>query len=226
MAKLVWDQVSEHFYETGVSNGALAVYDSQSNWYGTPVAWNGLTAVTESPEGADANPLYADNIKYLNLRGNEEFGFTIEAYTYPDEWGECDGSATVATGVKVGQQKRKTFGFMYVTRLGNDTEGSDFSEKLHIIYGATAAPSERPYETINDSPDAITFSWECNCTPVDVSALGADLKPACIITIDKNGNDKYQAIYNMCFGTDGTGSGTGTDPKFPTPAELATVLGL
>ena len=222
MAKLVWDQISEHFFETGISNVALAVYDNGA--YGTPVAWNGVTAITESPEGADANALYADNIKYLNLRGVEEYGFTIEAYTYPDEWGVCDGSATVVTGVKVGQQKRKSFGLMYVTRFGNDTEGSDFSEKLHIVYGATASPSERAYETINDSPDAITFSWECDCTPIDMTALDDDLKPACLITIDKNGNDKYDAIYNLCFGTDGTGGASGTNPKLPTPAELAAVL--
>lgn len=216
---LVWDEVEKHFFETGVSQVALAVYNSESKTYGIPVAWNGVTSISESPEGADANPIYADNIKYLNLRGVEEFGFSIEAYTYPDEWAECDGSATVQAGLYVGQQTRKMFGLAFVTQLGNDAEGSDFSEKLHIIYGATASPSERSFETINDSPEAITFSWECDTTPVDMSALGANLKKASLITISKKDFAKYADVKNALFGN---GS---TPPKFLMPSDIKTIIG-
>lgn len=219
MAALVWDKPSEHYFEAGVSHVALSVYDSETSAYGAPVAWNGVTSISESPEGADANAIYADNIKYLNLRGVEEFGFTIEAFTYPDEWGVCDGSATVSSGVVVGQQKRATFGLAYVSQFGNDESSTDFSEKLHIIYGATASPAERAYETINDSPEGITFSWECDCTPIDMTELGADLKDACLITISKKDCTKYQAIYDALFG-----STTNTTPKFLMPDDIAELL--
>ena len=162
MSKLVWD-------ETGVRNGVL--YVQEGGIYPKGVAWNGLTAVTESPSGAEATALYADDIKYLNLMSNEEFGATIEAYTYPDEFAECDGSAALVDGVMLGQQKRRTFGLCYRTALGNDTEGSDYGYKLHIIYGALAAPSEKAYATINDSPEANTFSWELSTTPSKWKAL-------------------------------------------------------
>ena len=161
--KLVWDKTGEHFYETGVKNGVLYPM-SASGTYPKGVAWNGLTAITESPSGAEATALYADDIKYLNLMSNEEFGATVEAYTYPDEFAECDGSASLTEGVYIGQQARKTFGLCYRTTLGNDAKGNDYGYKLHIIYGAMASPSEKAYSTINDSPDAITFSWELSTT--------------------------------------------------------------
>ena len=167
MAKIVWDKTGERLYETGVKNGVL--YVQEGGTYGKGVAWNGLTAVTESPSGAEATPLYADDIKYLNLLSTEEFGATIEAYTYPDEFAACDGSAALVDGVMIGQQARKTFGLCYRTTIGNDTNGNDYGYKLHIIYGALAAPSEKAYATINDSPEAITFSWEVTTTPVNVT---------------------------------------------------------
>ncbi len=181
MAKLVWDAVGEHLYETGVRNGVL--YPQAANGtYPTGVAWNGLTAITESPSGADATALYADDIKYLELRAAEEFGGTIEAYTYPDEWAACDGSATPSTGVTIGQQPRTPFGLCYRTVVGNDTQRDDHGYKLHLIYNATASPSERAYQTINDSPDAITFSWEFTTTPVNIT--GTNYKPTACIIID------------------------------------------
>ena len=176
--KLSWDKSGERFYETGVKNGVLYVQNAGA--YPKGVAWNGLTAVTESPSGAEATPLYADDIKYLELTSEEEFGGTIEAYTYPDEFAECDGSAELAQGVKIGQQKRKAFGLVYKTTLGNDEEGNDHGYKLHLVYGCKAAPSEKAYATINDSPEAITFSWEFTTTPVAV----ADHKPTAHIEID------------------------------------------
>lgn len=176
--KIKWDQAGEHFYETGVKNGVL--YIPTSGVYSKGVAWNGLTAVTESPSGAEATALYADDIKYLSLYSTEEFGATIEAYTYPDEFAECDGSATLVEGVQIGQQARKPFGMCYKTTIGNDTDGNDHGYKLHIIYGAMASPSERAYATINDSPEAITFSWEVTTTPVSVT----DAKPTASIVID------------------------------------------
>ena len=158
MSKIVWDQTGERLYETGVKRGVLYVQDSGGT-YPKGVAWNGLTAVTESPSGAEATPLYADDIKYLNLISTEELGGTIEAYTYPDEFAECDGSASIATGVYIGQQSRKTFGMCYTTTVGNDVDSNAHGYKLHLIYGALASPSEKAYSTINDSPEAITFSW-------------------------------------------------------------------
>ena len=215
MSKLIWDQTGERFYETGVKKGVL--YVQEAGVYPKGVAWNGLTAVTESPSGAEATALYADDIKYLNLMSNEEFGATIEAYTYPDEFAECDGSAALATGVMIGQQKRKTFGLSYVTTLGNDTEGNDYGYKLHIIYGALAAPSEKAYATINDSPEAITFSWELTTTPVNVPGF----KPTASITIDSTKVDagKLTALEAVLYG------GDDQEPRLPLPEEIATMMG-
>lgn len=217
MAKLVWDKSGERYYETGVKNGVLYVYDTTQKKYGTGVAWNGLTAVTESPSGAEATALYADDIKYLNLLSTEEFGATIEAYTYPDEFAECDGSAALSEGVMIGQQKRKTFGLAYKTTLGNDTEGNDYGYKLHIIYGALAAPSEKAYATINDSPEAITFSWEVTTTPVEVTGH----KPTASITIDSTKADavKLATLEKKLFGDDSEGV-----PTLPLPDEIAQIF--
>lgn len=222
MAKIVWDKSSERLYETGVKNGVLYVQGTGGT-YTKGVAWNGLAAVTESPSGAEPTPLYADDIKYLNLLSTEEFGATIEAYTYPDEFAECDGSKSLATGVYIGQQARKTFGMCYKTTLGNDTEGNDHGYKLHIIYGALAAPSEKAYETINDSPEAITFSWEISTTPVNVKGS----KPTATIVIDstKANPEKLAALEVILFGADApNGEGTGTDPRLPLPDEIATLM--
>lgn len=214
MAKLVWDKTGERFYETGVKNGVLYVYDQGA--YTKGVAWNGLTAVTESPSGAEASPLYADDIKYLNLMSNEEFGATIEAYTYPDEFAQCDGSAALADGVMIGQQKRKTFGLCYRTTIGNDTDGNDYGYKIHIIYGALAAPSEKGYATINDSPEAITFSWEISTTPVAVEGF----KPTACVTIDSTKCDeaKLAALEAKLYGTESE------EATLPLPDEIATMM--
>ena len=210
MAKIEWDKTGERFYETGVKNGVL--YVQEGGTYGKGVAWNGLTAVTESPSGAEATPLYADDIKYLNLLSTEEFGATIEAYTYPDEFAACDGSAALADGVMIGQQARKTFGLCYRTTLGNDTDGNDHGYKLHIIDGALAAPSEKAYATINDSPEAITFSWEVTTTPVNVTGA----KPTAYITIDstKANPEKLAALEKKLYGD------TDTEATLPLPDEI------
>jgi hypothetical protein len=179
MPALVWDVVGDRFYETGVDHGVLYIPDA-TGVYATGVAWNGLTTVTESPSGAEATAQYADNIKYLNLISAEEFGATIEAFTYPEEWAQFDGLATPDPGVFVGQQSRKMFGLSYRTRVGNDIEGDDFAYKLHLVYGCIASPSEKAYNTINDSPEAITFSWEVTTTPVPVTGY----KPTSLIVID------------------------------------------
>lgn len=181
MAPLTWDEVGDRLYEVGVDHGVLYLPDA-SGVYNTGVSWNGLTTVTESPSGAESNPQYADNIKYLNLISAEEFGATIEAFTYPDEFAECDGTALPSAGVAVGQQGRKIFGLSYRTRVGNDTLGSDYAYKLHLVYGCQAAPSEKAYATINDSPEAISFSWEVTTTPVPVT----DLKPTALIVINSD----------------------------------------
>lgn len=222
--KLVWDKTGEHFYETGVKNGVLYPM-SASGTYPKGVSWNGLTAITESPSGAEATALYADDIKYLNLMSNEEFGATVEAYTYPDEFAECDGSASLTEGVYIGQQARKTFGLCYRTTLGNDAKGNDYGYKLHIIYGAMASPSEKAYSTINDSPDAITFSWELSTTPVAV----ANFKPTASLTIDSTKVDhaKLTALEEILYGKDGTGEDHTTgavDPRLPLPDEIATLM--
>ena len=217
MAKIVWDKTGEHFYETGVKNGVLYVQEGSA--YPKGVAWNGLTAVTESPSGAEATPLYADDIKYLNLISTEEFGATIEAYTYPDEFAACDGSAALVDGVMIGQQARKTFGLCYRTTIGNDTNGNDYGYKLHIIYGALAAPSEKAYATINDSPEAITFSWEVTTTPVNVTGA----KPTASITIDSTKADptKLAALEDILYGKDGE---PGNEPRLPLPDEIKTLM--
>lgn len=221
MFKLVWDKTGERLYETGVDRGVL--YPIASGAYSKGVAWNGLTGVTESPSGAEATALYADNIKYLNLLSTEEFGATIEAYTYPDEFAECDGSASLTTGVSIGQQPRKVFGFSYRTVLGSDSEGSAHGYKIHLIYGATAAPSEKAYATVNDSPEAITFSWEVSTTPVNVTGF----KPTASIVIDSTKCDaaKLKAFEDILYGTDAaTEGGTGVDARLPLPDEVKTLL--
>lgn len=213
---LSWDNVGEHFYETGVRNGVIYVQNNDGT-YGTGVAWNGLTSVTESPSGAEATAIYADDIKYLNLYSAEEFGATIEAYTYPDEFAECDGSAAPATGMVIGQQPRKAFGFCYRTVLGNDTAGESYGYKLHILYGCRVSPSERAYQTINDSPEAITFSWELTTTPVAVSD---SYKPTACVVIDSTKADatKLAALETTLYG-DGT-----SDPTLPLPSAIITAL--
>ena len=216
MSKLVWDKTGERFYETGVNQGVL--YPQGVNGtYPLGVAWNGLTAVTESPTGAEATPLYADNIKYLNLISAEEFGATIEAYTYPDEFAQCDGSAEIADGVMIGQQNRKVFGLSYKTTLGNDVDGNDHGYKLHIIYGALAAPSEKGYSTINNSPEAITFSWKVTTTPVSVTGF----KPTASITIDSTKADKTKlaALEAILYG------GEENEARLPLPDEVMTLMG-
>ena len=220
MSKLVWDQTGERYYETGVKMGVLYP-QSASGTYPKGVAWNGLTAVTESPSGAEATPLYADDIKYLNLYSAEEFGATIEAYTYPDEFAECDGSAEVATGVTIGQQKRKAFGLCYRTTIGNDTDGNDHGYKIHIIYGAMASPSEKAYATINDSPEAITFSWEVTTTPISVSGF----KPTASVTIDSTKVDgtKLKQLEAILYGDNGSSSAG--EARLPLPDEIVTLIG-
>ena len=215
MSKIVWDQTGERLYETGVKKGVL--YIQNEGVYNKGVAWNGLTAVTESPSGAESTPLYADDIKYLNLMSVEEFGATIEAYTYPDEFAACDGSAELSAGVVIGQQPRKTFGLSYVTTIGNDTEGNKHGYKIHLIYGAMAAPSEKAYATINDSPEAITFSWEVTTTPVAVEGF----EPTASVTIDSTKVDKTKlaALEAVLYGSESE------EAKLPLPNELVTLLG-
>ena len=214
MSKLIWDKTGERKYETGVKNGVLYVMDKGA--YGTGVAWNGLTAVTESPSGAEATPLYADDIKYLNLTSAEEFGGTIEAYMYPDEFKACNGESELAAGITIGQQPRKAFGFCYRTTLGNDEEENAYGYKLHLVYNAKAAVSERAYATINDSPEAITFSWEFTTTPIEVEGH----KPTSIVTIDstKVGEGVMAKIEAALYGTEEE------EPKLLMPSEILTLL--
>ena len=216
MSKIVWDQTGERLYETGVKKGVLYPM-ATGGTYPKGVAWNGLTAVTESPSGAEATPLYADDIKYLTLMSVEEFGGTIEAYTYPKEFEECDGSAELTTGVSIGQQPRKAFGFSYVTTIGNDVDSNKHGYKLHLVYGALASPSEKAYSTINDSPEAITFSWEFTTTPVAV----AGFEPTACITIDstKVEAQKLTALEKKLYGD------TEIEPTLPLPNEVATIMG-
>ena len=212
--KLVWDKSGERFYETGVNKGVL--YTQEAGVYSKGVAWNGLTAVTESPSGAEATPLYADNIKYLNLMSAEEFGATIEAYTYPAEFAACNGEAELAAGIAIGQQTRKVFGMSYQTKIGNDTESTDHGYKIHLIYGALAAPSEKAYATINDSPEAITFSWEVTTTPVEVDGF----KPTATLVIDSTKVDaeKLAALEAVLYGSESE------EAKLPLPNEVLAIV--
>ena len=215
MSKIVWDEVGKHLYETGVKNGVLYPQDS-TGAYPKGVAWNGLTAVNENPSGADANDIYADDDLYLTLRGKEIFGATIEAYTYPDEFGVCDGSAELAQGITIGQQTRKTFGLCYRTAIGNDVDGVEHGYKLHLIYGATASPSSKNYQTINDNPEAMTLSWEIKTTPVKVTGH----KPTACLTIDstKVAEGVMKKIEDKLYGTE---SGEAT---LPTPDEILALV--
>ena len=215
MAKLVWDETGKRLYETGVKNGVLYPQDSTGT-YPKGVAWNGLTAVTQSPSGAEATPLYADDMKYLNLYSAEEFGATVEAYTYPDEFAECDGSAELAKGVMIGQQPRKAFGLAYKTVIGNDVKNNKYGYKLHLIYGAMASPSEKAYATINDSPEAITFSWEITTTPVSV----AGFEPTAYIEIDSTKAEptKLAKLEEKLFGS------ASEEATLPLPNEVATLM--
>lgn len=215
MARLTWDNTGERLYETGVDHGVLYIPDGNGD-YSDGVAWNGLTTVTESPSGAEATALYADNIKYLDLRSAEEFGATIEAYTFPDEFLQFDGVASPVAGVNVGQQSRSTFGFCYRTNVGNDVDGSDHGYKLHLIYGCTAAPSEKAYATINDSPEAITFSWEIATTPVNA---GTGLKPTAQLIIDstKVNPTDLATLEDLLYGESG-------NPQLPLPADVITLF--
>lgn len=214
MAKIIWDNIGEKLYETGVKNGVL--YLQEAGVYNKGVAWNGLTAVTESPSGAEPTNLYADDIKYISLYSAEEFGATIEAYTYPEEFAQCDGSATLANGVYIGQQARKPFGLAYKTMVGNDSDGVDHGYKLHLLYGCMASPSEKGYSTINDSPEAITFSWELTTTPVPVEGH----KPTACVTIDSTKADKTKlaALEEILFGSETI------EARLPMPNEIATLM--
>ena len=216
MAPLTWDLVGERLYETGVDHGVLYLPD-QAGIYNTGFAWNGLTTVTESPTGAEASPQYADNIKYLNMISAEEFGATIEAFTYPEEFGQCDGTALPSPGVAVGQQGRKMFGLSYRTRVGNDVEGAEFGYKLHLLYGCQAAPSEKAYATINDSPEAIAFSWEVTSTPVPVT----DHKPTSLIVVDSTVVDEADltALEDLLYGK------ASVEAALPTPDAVIALFG-
>ncbi len=233
MAKLEWVKSGEKYFEAGVDHGVLYTTGG-TDYYTGGVVWNGLITISESPEGGDENAFYADNIKYGTLRGTEDFGGSIEAYTYPDEWAECDGSAqlTGVPGVMIGQQTRKKFGLCYRTAVGNDVEADDYGYKLHLVYGAQASPSERSYATINDSPEAITFSWEFTTTPGNFD-LGSGLKPTAVGTIDSTkvtGETKeareavMKKLEDVLYGTNGTGGAEGTSPRLPLPSELADIL--
>ena len=219
MTALKWDNTGERLYETGVKKGVLYP-QGENGTYPLGVAWNGLTAVTESPSGAEATPLYADDIKYLNLLSTEEFAATVEAYMYPDEFKECNGEKEIADGVTIGQQKRKAFGMCYRTVLGNDVDNDEYGYKLHIIYGALAAPSEKAYSTVNDSPEPTTMSWELSTTPVSVTGG----KPTASITIDSTKADpaKLAALELILYGKDGVSDGT--SPRLPLPDEIAELM--
>lgn len=215
MSKLTWDNIGERFYETGVSKGV--VYPQVAGAYPAGAAWNGLISVSLTPSGAEPTPLYANNHKYLNLMSVEELGMSIEAYTYPDEFAECDGSAALAEGVRIGQQKRKTFGFCFRTELGNDTEGTTLGYKLHLVYGCLASPSEQSNSTINDSPEAKTMSWECSTTPVEVEGF----EPTASIEIDstKVSETGLKALEDALYGT------AEKEAYLPLPAEVITLVG-
>lgn len=217
MARLEWDADSKRLYEVGVDRGVLYPRNSEDGNYGAGVAWNGLTGVTESPSGAEPTDLYADNIKYLSMRSAETFGATIEAYTYPPEFEPCDGSASLTEGVSIGQQDRVPFGLSYRTLVGNDAKGQGYGYKIHVIYGCTASPSEKPYQTVNDSPEAITFSWEVNATPVNVTGF----KPTACVVIDstKVTPEKLQKLEAALYG-----ASTGDGPKLLMPDEIKALI--
>lgn len=224
---LEWDQIGQKRYETGVDHGVL--YPQKNGAYPKGVVWNGLTTVTESPSGAEDTALYADNIKYLNLKSAEEFGCTIECYTYPDEWAECNGEAELADGVYVGQQSRNTFGFCYRTKIGNDTEGDEHGYRLNLVYGCSASPSEQGHSTINDSPEAINFSYTVTTTPVPVSGKrpdGKPYRPTAILKIDstKCDPDKLQALEEILYGKAAEGDDEAVDARLPLPDELKTIF--
>jgi len=229
MPKLLWDQIGERLFETGIDHCAL--YLGSNGTYPLGVAWSGITGVTETPEGAEPTDKYADNIKYVTLYSAETFKGTIKAFTYPDEWKQCNGEAVV-NGVTVGQQSRKSFGLAYRTIIGNDADGNDHGYKLHLVYGCQASPSERDYQTVNDSPDTIEFSWEFTTTPIALSTKvdGKELKPTSILTIDSTNftetaaKAKLTALEDALFGTDGEGGATGTDPYLPLPDAVITML--
>lgn len=232
MSKLLWDQTGDRVYETGVDKVVLftekETVKNSLKAFKKGTAWNGITGVTESPSGADANDIYADNIKYATLRAAETFGATVEAYTYPDDFGECDGSAEPVTGVRIGQQSRKPFGLAYRTDVGDDTDSSvdpDTNYKLHLIWNATASPSEKAYSTINESPEAITFSWELSTTPLAVPGY----KPTASMVIDttkltEEGKTRLALLEDILYGTDGEGQAEGTEPYLPTPAAVINLM--
>lgn len=219
MPKLVWDADAQRLYETGTSKGVLYPRDDEGK-YPKGVAWNGLTGMTESPSGAEPTDLYADNMKYLTMRSAEDLGATLTAYTYPEEWNQCDGNAEVVDGMTIGQQSRRSFGLSYQTLVGNDVAGNDYGYKIHLLYGATASPSERAYQTVNDSPEAIEFSWELTTTPVAVEGF----KPTALVTIDstnfktEEAKARLQALEDVLYGTEEE------DPRLPLPDEIKTIL--
>lgn len=221
MPQIKWDEEGTHIYHTGVSKGVLFPFDNTQNHYGSGVAWNGLKTVTETPEGDESSDIYADNLKYLTLLSAPSFKFTIEAYTYPDEFALCDGTAPLIKGVTLGQQPRMRFAFSYCTRLGNDTKGDSYGELLHIIYGAMAAPSERAYNTVSDSPEAISFSWECSTIPVQLDGF----QPVSVVTIDSSKLEasKYKKLTDKLYGVS-TGAGGAAGATLVMPNELRTLL--
>ncbi len=233
MAKMKWDQIGEKKYKTGVDHGVL--YPQKDGAYPKGVPWNGLTAVNITPSGAEDNKLYADNIQYLNLKSAETLGLSIECYTYPDEWAQCNGESELATGVMLGQQRRNTFGLSFRNKIGNDTEGEDYGFEIHLIYGCSSAPSEQSNSSINDSPEAATFSYEVSTTPINVSGTDADgkpFKPVASITIDSTKVDrtKLLELEKILYGTDAVGTQgdesyvAGTDGRLPLPDEIKTLF--
>lgn len=226
--RLAWDKSGERYYETGVNRGVLYVRDENGE-YSSGVVWNGLTEINESPSGADATPLWADNIKYLNLMSTEEFGATINAYTYPDEFMACDGTVKVASGVYMGQQNRKTFGLSYTTKLGNDIDGDDHGYKIHLVYGCLASTSDKSYSTVNDSPDAITFSWEVNTTPVESNIDGVKPSATLVINSTEIEPEKLKEIEDILYGSDATVGPDDTpieakEARLPMPDEIIALL--
>ena len=222
MPQIKWDEEGTHIYHTGVSKGVLFPFNNAANHYGPGVPWNGLKTVTETPEGDESSDIYADNLKYLTLLSAPSFKFTIEAYTFPDEFALCDGTAQLTKGVTLGQQPRTRFAFSYCTRLGNDTKGDSYGELLHIIYGAMAAPSERAYNTVSDSPEAISFSWECSTIPVQLDGY----QPVSVVTVDSSKLEaaKYKKLTDKLYGLS-TGAGGPAASALVMPNELHTLLG-